>query len=88
MISFTDQEMIHEAGFRACFVRDLAEGDTIMIEHHLRQGIPTEMVVGQIHNEHMSDGHQIRKWIGTLPGEMQIHCSYGENIACWRKASQ
>lgn len=92
MLKLEDLELIHEAGFVPCYVRDLAEGDVIMADHHLRHGLPTEMTVGPITDSRMSDHHTpggipLRHWIGTLPSGLGLHCTFNAAIECWRKPS-
>lgn len=80
------EQMLHEAGFRPCYVKDIAEGDTITIRRPSFSAPPTEMVVRNLWDVRTSDGNVIRHWIGDLPGGLSVHCTYGHAFECWRKA--
>ena len=83
----SDQEvMLHEAGFRPCYVRDLVEGDTIAIDHRLNREAPTEMVVTSLWKSPSDGGNVISHWIGVLSNGHMTHCSYGAAFPVWRDA--
>ena len=78
------QEMLHEAGFRPCYVKDLNEGDTIAIDHALNREAPTEMVVTSMWKSDGGGGNVISHWIGVLSNGCMTHCSYGAAFPVWR----
>jgi hypothetical protein len=78
------QEMLHEAGFQPCYVRDLGEGDTIAIDHAINRDAPTEMVVTSLWKTPGGEGNVISHWIGVLSNGRMTHCSYGSAFPVWR----
>ena len=78
------QEMLHEAGFRPCYVKDVVEGDTIAIDHALNREAPTEMVVTSLWKSHGGGDNVISHWIGVLGNGRMTHCSYGAAFPAWR----
>ena len=84
VLDFTDeqQEMLAEAGFEPCYVRNLSEGDSIAISHEANRDRPTEMVVSELWT---GAGGVVRHWIGVLPTGRKVHCGYNESFPCWRQ---
>lgn len=80
------QEMLHEAGFAPCFVKDLNEGDTIAIDHSINRDAPTEMVITNLWSTAGGGSLIIRHWIGVLTNGRGVHCSYGAVFPVYRQA--
>lgn len=79
------QEMLHEAGFVPCYVKDLSEGDTIAIDHAINRDAPTEMVVTSLWLSPSGGGNVISHWIGLLSSGRGVHCSYGAAYPVYRQ---
>jgi len=72
------RDMLAEAGFEPCWIKDLANDDVISIEH---VGKLTEMTVTQLWQFSVVT----KKWIGVLTDGRKIHCSYATDYECWRR---
>lgn len=86
---FTDaqEEMLQEAGFEPCWIKDVTEGDTIAMEHRINREVPTEMVVQSLTKTNAGQGIVLSHWIGVLPSGRKVHCSYGAMYPCWKQTS-
>lgn len=81
------QEMLTEAGFEPCYVKDLRQQDTIAIDHAINREAPTEMVVTNLWYADGGGSNVISHWIGVLPSGRKVHCAYGAAFPVWRTAS-
>jgi hypothetical protein len=80
------EEMLHEAGFEPCYIRDLNNGDTIAIDHRLNRDAPTEMVVEALWTSDGGPGNVLSHWVGVLTTGRKVHCTYGAAFPVWRVA--
>lgn len=88
---FSDEveEMLAEAGFEPCFVRDLYDGDVIQIRRNAADDRPTEMTVTELFAPRSVtlQGWGTIQWIGVLPSGRKIHCTYEAEHPMWRQPS-
>lgn len=73
-------EQLNIAGFDAIWVKEIQLGDVIMIWPPYQQ-TPVELTVSKLETQN----NGTRRWIGILPTGASIHCSYGQDAACYRK---
>jgi hypothetical protein len=90
--------MLQSAGYVPCLVKDLRDGDTVMIDHSVdreygegsKPQMPTEMTVSGMESDTINDDGSPRvllSWVGTLTRNgLKVHCRYHNRYECWKLA--
>lgn len=87
--AFSDEveQMLADAGFEPCFVRDLFDGDVIQIRRGGDDATPTEMTVTELFlpGAVVRSGFGDAQWIGRLTDGRKVHCTYDAKYPAWRQ---
>lgn len=86
---FSDEveQMLADAGFEPCFVRDLYDGDVIQVRRGVDDVAPTEMTITELFlpGVVVRTGYGEAQWIGVLPDGRKVHCTYEAKHPVWRQ---
>lgn len=86
---FSDEveQMLADAGFEPCFVRELYDGDVIQIQRGAADATPTEMTVTELFlpGAIVRTGYGDAQWVGLLTDGRKIHCTYDGRYPLWRQ---
>lgn len=81
------EQMLADAGFEPCFVRDLNERDTIQIRRGADDATPAEMTITELFlpGAARRTGYGDAQWIGVFPDGRKVHCTYDVKHPAWRQ---